>query len=119
VKLYILASGETEELPVLDGDEGPQLDGAGIMVEGAPYIPVNLSAAQSHYGFNYGGEVGFLDLSWYAPYKHTVDNILSGFLWLFFMWKLFSKLPGIIGGSSMDSSKLEDIDNGERKRRRY
>ena len=91
--------------------------GAGIMVNNAPYIPVNLGAAQSHYGYDYGGEVGFLDLSWYAPYKQTVDNIVGGFLWLFFAWKLFQKAPGIISGSSMDSSKAEDIERGERRKR--
>lgn len=85
---------------------------------GAPSIPLNLGAAQSVYGFNYGGEVEMLELDWYTPYKETVDKLVGGFLWLFFMWKLFMKAPGIISGASMDSSKAEDIKSGTKGKRR-
>lgn len=85
---------------------------------GAPSIPLDLGAAQSVYGFNYGGEVEMLDLSWYTPYKETVDKLVGGFLWLFFMWKLFQKAPGILSGASMDSSKAEDIKSGTKGKRR-
>ena len=84
-----------------------------------PNITVNLGAARSANGFNYGGEVVALDLSWYAEYKPTVDAIVGGFLWLLFLWALFKKAPGIISGASMDTSKVEDIDAGfKRKGRR-
>lgn len=81
---------------------------------GAPSIVIDLGAAQSHYGYNYGGYVEVLDLSWYTPYKESVDKLLSGFLWVVFLWTLFRKVPGIISGSSLDSEKLQDIKNGER-----
>ena len=58
-----------------------------------PDIKVNLGAANSAYGYNYGGEVVALDLSWYAQYKPTVDAIVGGFLWLLFLWALFKKAP--------------------------
>ena len=108
-----------EESPIVDGNgelDDLETDGAGIIVNGAPSLTINLGAAQSYYGYSYGGTVEFLDLSWYTPYKSTVDGILSGFLWIFFVWKLFQKAPGIIGGAAMDSSKVEDIRNGERRR---
>lgn len=117
-EIIISLDGDAEEITVDTDETDPAFDGSGIMVDGAPYIPINLAAAKSHYGFDYGGEVGVLDLSWYAPYKKTVDNILGGFLWVFFMWKLFQRAPGIIGGAGMDSSKVEDIQEGERHRRR-
>ena len=85
---------------------------------GAPSIPINLGAANSAYGWNYGGEVEMLDLSWYTPYKEAVDNLVGGFLWLFFMWKLFQKAPGILSGASMDSSKAEDIKSGTKGKKR-
>ena len=53
-------------------------------------------------GVNFGGYTA-LDLSWYAPYKPTVDAILSGFFWLSYIYMLFKKLPGIIHGESMSN----------------
>lgn len=95
------------------------LDGeADSSSSGAPSFPINLGAANSVYGWNYGGEVEMLDLSWYTPYKETVDKLVGGFLWLFFMWKIFMKAPGIISGASMDSSKAEDIKSGTKGKRR-
>lgn len=85
---------------------------------GAPSIPLNLGAAQSVYGFNYGGEIEMLDLSWYTPYKETVDKLVGGFLWLFFMWKLFQRAPDIISGAGMDSYKQEDLSAGNKLSRR-
>lgn len=81
---------------------------------GAPSLKMNLGAANSHYGFKYGGEVEILDLSWYTPYKATVDNLLSGFLWLFFVWRLFKHAPSIVSGAGMVTDKAEDIHDGKR-----
>lgn len=81
---------------------------------GAPSLKMNLGAANSHYGYTYGGEVEILDLSWYTPYKGTVDNLLSGFLWLFFAWRLFKHAPSIVSGAGMVSEKAEDIRDGKR-----
>lgn len=85
---------------------------------GAPSIPLNLGAAESVYGWNYGGEVEMLELDWYTPYKETVDKLTGGFLWLFFMWKLFQRAPDIISGAGMDSYKQEDISAGNKLSRR-
>ena len=73
-----------------------------------PVITMNLGKAESKY--NYGGVVTALDFSWFAKYKPTTDAILSGILWLLFIWRLFVKLPGIINGSSGsdDSSEMGD-----------
>ena len=83
-------------------------------IAGAPSLKLDLGAAQSHYGYEYGGEIEFLDLSWYTPYKQTVDSLLSGFLWLMFIWRLFKVAPGIISGAGMVTDKAEDIHDGKR-----
>lgn len=44
--------------------------------------------------------VTVIDLSWYAPYKHYGDMVLSGMIWVFFIWRVFVHLPGIIAGAS-------------------
>ena len=65
---------------------------------GPPVIYVDLGRAPSG---NYGSQSVLLtDFSWYAPYKGQVDTVLSAALWAFFGWRVFLKLPGIIGGES-------------------
>lgn len=65
---------------------------------GPPVIYVDLGRAPSG---NYGSQrVLLTDFSWYAPYKGQVDTVLSAALWAFFGWRVFLKLPGIIGGES-------------------
>lgn len=62
-----------------------------------PIIYIDLGASTS---WNIGSKVVFIDMTWYAKYKPTVDIILSVFLWLFFLWRVFLSLPGIISGTS-------------------
>lgn len=38
------------------------------------------------------------DFAWYAPYKPTVDALMSSVLWAFFGWRVFVRLPSIISG---------------------
>lgn len=63
-----------------------------------PKIEINLSLAESKY--NYGSAAYALDMSWYSRYKPTVDKLLSAMLWLFFLWRMFCALPGIISGTA-------------------
>lgn len=85
---------------------------------GAPSIPVNLSAAQSYYGAVYGEDMEMLDLSWYTPYKKTVDDLVSGFLWICFIWALFRHAPGVISGAGLTVNRISDISEGEKGRRK-
>ena len=61
-----------------------------------PKVHIDLGYAESKY--DYGGETYCLDMSWYARYKPTCDTFLSGFMWLVFIWRLFTSLPNIING---------------------
>ena len=63
----------------------------------APVIWIDLGASQWH---PLGGRVKFIDLTWYAQYKPTVDGILGAFLWLCLLWRLFQAAPGIVQGAS-------------------
>lgn len=89
-------------------------DAPGSNPPGAPSIPLDLSAAHSFYGYDYGGQVEMFDLSWYTPYKETVDHIISGFLWLSFLWALFRHAPGIISGAGLTHSRMDDLTDGKR-----
>lgn len=47
----------------------------------------------------YNGKITVMDLSWYAPYKEYGDLIISSFIYVFFLWRIFIKLPDIISGA--------------------
>lgn len=63
-----------------------------------PVIYINLGATNGSY--NIGGQEVFMDLSWYAAYKPTMDAILGGFIWLWLAWRIYLSIPGIISGAS-------------------
>lgn len=75
--------------------------------------------------------VTVIDLSWYAPYKRYGDQVIGGMIWVFFIWRVFVHLPGIISGVSgaadlfssgsaaagqqpLDSSKQERLEDKSR-----
>lgn len=62
-----------------------------------PIIYIDLGASTS---WAMGGRTVFIDMSWYAEYKPTMDLVISVFLWLLFLWRIFLALPGIISGTS-------------------
>lgn len=49
------------------------------------------------------GQVCVIDLSWYAPYKETVDAFICAFAYLAFIWHMFCILPSLISGASAGS----------------
>lgn len=66
-----------------------------------PKISINLAAAESPGGYNWGTSAYVLDMSWYARYKSSVDTILSGIIWVYFLWALFKRIPDIMSGVGM------------------
>ena len=74
-----------------------------------PIIYMELANAESHY--DWGGRAIALDLRWYERYKPTVDQLLSALLWIFFAWRVFRKLPGIISGMEGDAP-FEPVSDG-------
>lgn len=54
------------------------------------------------------GQVCIIDLSWYEPYKPTVDAFICAFAYLAFIWHMFCNIPSLIRGSSA-GSYISDI----------
>ena len=79
-----------------------------------PVIWIHLENAESKYGYDYGGKTKALDLTWYQKYKANVDTIVSGFLWLAFLWLLFKRASSIIQGGEMVEQYSADISAGHR-----
>lgn len=67
-----------------------------------PVIWVHLENAESKFGYNYGDKQKIFDMTWYQKYKASVDGLLSGFLWLGYLWLLFKRAPGILNGMQLE-----------------
>lgn len=61
-------------------------------------ITFNLPSLDSDLFKNLSGSVVVIDLSWFADYRDSVHVILSAFIWISYIWRLFHVLPGIISG---------------------
>lgn len=79
-----------------------------------PVIYIHLEDAEGR--FVYGGTEKALDMAWYQRYKASGDAIISGFLWLGFLWMVFKRASAIIQGGEMVSEIAPDIGRGYRKR---
>ena len=51
----------------------------------------------------FSGQVCVIDLSWYEPYKATVDAFICAFAYLAFAWHMFCNIPSLISGASAGS----------------
>lgn len=74
-----------------------------------PKIPIHLGDAESKY--NWGPSTYVLDMSWYERYKNSGDTIISGIVWLFFLWRIFRRLPDILAGVGM-IEEYSSLDKG-------
>lgn len=54
----------------------------------------------------YNGQIVVMDLSWYSQYKQYGDLIISAFIYVFFLWRIFVNLPNIISG---DAGAINDV----------
>lgn len=48
----------------------------------------------------YDGEATLFDLAWYKPFKSYGDLVFTGFAYIFFIWRIYMRLPSIISGGS-------------------
>ena len=77
----------------------------------APKLTININ--DNEFGIK---KLTIIDLEWYKPYKTYGDLILTGFIYAFFLWRLFITIPNILngtGGAVQDTykvSKAIDID---------
>lgn len=50
----------------------------------------------------YSGSLKIIDLTWYVPFKPYGDLVITGLVYIFFLWRLFVRLPSILHGLSSD-----------------
>lgn len=65
----------------------------------APVVSVDFSKAESKY--NYGGVAFALDLAWYTRYKPIGDIIITAFVYIFFIWRFYCRIPELIRGAGI------------------
>ena len=55
--------------------------------------------------------INVIDLNWYKPYKKYGDVVITGLFYAFYLWRIFSKLPGIISGAGSGACDMINISN--------
>ena len=71
----------------------------------APKITLNLKETK----YTEAQNVVVFDLSWYAPYKTYGDLVITGFIYLMFLWRLFIKAPNIINGIGSSAEPFDKL----------
>lgn len=79
----------------LNGFFGPILEGGQIM-DFVPAIRIPLSKSTSFY---LGRDIE-ISFEWYKPYRQTVKDIFSAFMWGIFLWRLFLNIVSVVRGES-------------------
>lgn len=64
----------------------------------SPVLKIPIMKVNSKYDYGFG-DYFIIDISWYEPFRPYGDLIILAFAWLFFIWRVFVSLPGIISGS--------------------
>lgn len=82
-----------------------------ISTDYLPEILSHMNGSQATFTFNTAGVSNSyysipaksitIDMSWYLPFKPYGDMVLSGFMWLGFIFLLFKRAPDIINGAGM------------------
>ncbi len=71
-------------------------------IKPAPSLEINIGSTK----YTEARKVKIIDLSWYAPFKPLGDAIITGFVYVMFLWNLFLHIPGIINGTSGSVSNV-------------
>lgn len=64
-------------------------------IKPAPSLKINIGETK----YTEARTVKIIDLSWYAPYKGIGDAVITGFVYMMFLWRLFIHLPSTISGA--------------------
>lgn len=80
----------------------------GISADTPPSIILSLDN-RTFFGQPIGSGSGTaLVLDWMYTYRNTIRNLLSAFMWIFFIWRLYCHIPNIISGSGMEVQKTDE-----------
>lgn len=74
----------------------------------APKYTLNVDCAY------YKGELTIIDLQWYSQYRAYGDVVITAFVYLFFLWRVFCNIPSLFNGASSfaeNSLKINEFIN--------
>ena len=78
-----------------------------------PVIWVHLENAESKFGYNYGDKQKIFDMTWYQKYKASVDGLLSGFLWLGYLWPRSADMPDVLSSPRLGAGDGSTMFRGD------
>lgn len=76
-------------------------------INNTPSLSITLGSTK----YTSNTDVKVIDMSWYVPFKHYGDIIITGFSYAFFLWRLYVHAPSIISGVNT----FNDITSGDDK----
>lgn len=79
-----------------------------ISADSPPSITLSLDN-RTFFGQPIGSGSGTaLVLDWMITYRNVIRNLLTAFMWIFFLWRLYCHIPNIISGSGMEVQKTDE-----------
>lgn len=78
-------------------------------VEELPSLTMNIDSKY------YKGEITIIDLAWYSQYKTYGDLVITGFCYIFFIWRIWVHLPNILQGTSGVSDIVATFNQNDAK----
>lgn len=74
----------------------------------APSFHFDFSSVKTHW--NYGGSDVVVNMTWFEPWRDTVKDIISCFMWAVFIVNTYRDLPNIINGVGSAARSTAGID---------
>lgn len=81
---------------------------AALNKDSSPVLQFTTSGVSNSY-FSLPAKKYSIDFSWYAPFKGTVDNVISAFMYLGFLIAFWKRLPEIINGAGVATVSYADF----------
>lgn len=96
--LNLIPNTVNEKFAVVDTIKGVINELKIILSNANPNTSLNVDVESKYFS----GSVKVIDLSWYQPFKEYGDLVLTGFIYIMFVWRVFVHLPNIISGTGGD-----------------
>lgn len=102
-----LVESVTSKFSFIDTIKSSVSDVEDVLVgaEAVPTLKIHVSGTD----YTQEQDLTIINLAWYVPFKKYGDIILTGFIYAFFIWRIYISIPHIIGGAGGAVRDANDI----------
>lgn len=76
-----------------------------VGAESVPTLKIHVNETE----YTQEQDLTIINLAWYVPFKKYGDIIITGFIYAFFIWRIYISIPNIIGGAGGAIRDVPDI----------